>query len=138
MQLVNGVEMKENTINYKGIRTNNLKNIDVSIKKGTLIGIAGPSGSGKSSLAYGTIHSISEFEWNKISNENISSYDFKIDEYTNVIPSISLKQDNTNSNPRSTIATFLHIDKIFQQQIMFLLLYFPLITLVIVALNVLD
>ena len=134
--------MKENTINYKGIRTNNLKNIDVSIKKGTLIGIAGPSGSGKSSLAYGTIHSISEFEWNKISNENINSYDFKIDEYTNVIPSISLKQDNTNSNPRSTIATFLHIDKIFrlffQQQIMFLLLYFPLITLVIVALNVLD
>lgn len=114
MQLVNGVEMKENTINYKGIRTNNLKNIDVSIKKGTLIGIAGPSGSGKSSLAYGTIHSISEFEWNKISNENISSYDFKIDEYTNVIPSISLKQDNTNSNPRSTIATFLHIDKIFR------------------------
>ena len=55
-----------------------LKNIDVSIKKGTLIGIAGPSGSGKSSLAYGTIHSISEFEWNKISNENISSYDLKL------------------------------------------------------------
>ena len=27
--------MKENTINYRGIKTNNLKNIDVSIKKGT-------------------------------------------------------------------------------------------------------
>ncbi|WET48154.1 ATP-binding cassette domain-containing protein [Chryseobacterium indologenes] len=107
--------MKENIINYQGIKTNNLKNINLEIPKGCFWSIAGPSGSGKSSLAYGTIYAISQFEWDKISNSNsISIPNFTVDNYKNIIPAIALKQENFNVNPRSTIATFLKIDKDFR------------------------
>lgn len=115
MKIVNGVDVMENIISYKGINTNNLKGLDLNIKKGSFIGIAGPSGSGKSSLAYGTIYAIAKNEWNKVAGDELgflSSY--KIKSYKNVIPAIALRQDNYNSNPRSTIATFLHLDRAFR------------------------
>ena len=43
-------------ISIKGARQNNLKNIDVEIPKYQLVVITGPSGSGKSSLAFDTIY----------------------------------------------------------------------------------
>ena len=49
--------MKDDII-VKGIQTNNLKNIDVCLKKNAINLIIGPSGSGKSSLAYDTIAQI--------------------------------------------------------------------------------
>lgn len=113
---VNGVDMKENTISYKGIRTNNLQNISVDLTKGKFYGIAGPSGSGKSSLAYGTMHSIAQHEWEKVSGQQGGSatYMYVVSDYENVIPSVALKQENHNQNPRSTIATFLRLDKNFR------------------------
>ena len=113
---VNGVDMKENTISYKGIRTNNLQNISVDLTKGKFYGIAGPSGSGKSSLAYGTMHAIAQHEWEKVSGEQGggASNMYVVSEYENVIPSVALKQENHNQNPRSTIATFLRLDKNFR------------------------
>jgi excinuclease UvrABC ATPase subunit len=39
----------------RGARTHNLKNIDVEMPRGKMIAITGPSGSGKSSLAFDTI-----------------------------------------------------------------------------------
>lgn len=113
--IVNGVDIMESTINYRGIRTNNLKGIDLDIKKGTIIGIAGPSGSGKSSLAYGTIYAISQNEWGKISDIPAANFqDYRLDSYKNVIPAIAMRQDNFNSNPHSTIATFLRLDRAFR------------------------
>lgn len=107
--------MKENIISYLGVRTNNLKNINIEIPKGSFWSIAGPSGSGKSSLAYGTIFAISQFEWDKISNNNSNSTpNFIVDKYKNIVPAVALKQENYNLNPRSTIATFLKIDKDFR------------------------
>lgn len=98
--IVNGVDIMESTINYRGIRTNNLKGIDLDIKKGTIIGIAGPSGSGKSSLAYGTIYAISQNEWGKVSDIPTANFqDYRLDSYKNVIPAIAMRQDNFNSNP---------------------------------------
>ena len=43
-------------IHVRGARVHNLKNIDVNIPLGELVGIAGVSGSGKSSLALGTLY----------------------------------------------------------------------------------
>ncbi|WP_158211138.1 ATP-binding cassette domain-containing protein [Myroides phaeus] len=103
-----------NILIYKGIKTNNLKNIDVSLEKGAFYGVSGPSGSGKSSLAYGTIFAISNFEWEKVTGELTKNTAFDIDFYDNIIPAISLPQDNYNTNPRSTIATFLKIDRDFR------------------------
>ncbi|MEC4114946.1 ATP-binding cassette domain-containing protein [Myroides pelagicus] len=104
----------ENILIYKGIKTNNLKNIDISLNKGLFYGITGPSGSGKSSLAYGTIFAISNFEWEKVTGDIKKSASFNVDYYDNIIPAISLIQDNYNTNPRSTIATLLKVDKDFR------------------------
>lgn len=113
---VNGVDMKENTISYKGIRTNNLQNVSLDLTKGMFYGIAGPSGSGKSSLAYGTMHAIAQHEWEKVAGVQGggTSNTYVVEDYENVIPSVALKQENHNQNPRSTIATFLRIDKSFR------------------------
>lgn len=114
--IVNGVDMKENTISYKGIKTNNLKNVSIDLTKGKFYGIAGPSGSGKSSLAYGTMHAIAQHEWEKVTGVQggRTSNMYVVEDYENVVPSVALKQENHNQNPRSTIATFLRIDKSFK------------------------
>ena len=57
-------------ITYKGIKTHNLKNIDVDLYKGGMTCIAGISGSGKSSLAFSTIAGISKAEYDKMTNDN--------------------------------------------------------------------
>ena len=46
---------RENKIIVRGARTHNLKNITVEMPRGKMIAITGPSGSGKSSLAFDTI-----------------------------------------------------------------------------------
>lgn len=112
---MSGVEKKGNIINYEGIKTNNLKNIDIGIRKNIIIGIAGPSGSGKSSLAYDTIYNISEFEESKLKRDLNGIQKFNVKNYNNIIPAIEVKQINNNTNPRSTIATFLALDNEFKK-----------------------
>lgn len=109
------MEKKENIIKYRGIRTNNLKNINVEIEKNKLIGVAGPSGSGKSSLVYDTIYNIAEFEEARLKNDITGVKKFIIDDYDDIIPAVEIKQINNNSNPRSTVATFLNLDTEFKK-----------------------
>ena len=45
----------EDLIKIKGVKTHNLKNVSLNIKKNNLITISGVSGSGKSSLAFNTL-----------------------------------------------------------------------------------
>lgn len=98
-------------ITYKGIKTHNLKNIDVDLYKGGMTCIAGVSGSGKSSLAFSTISGISQAEYDKMTNDNKAEIDYDVDSYDDVIMAIPLKQLNFNVNPRSTVMSYFDLQK---------------------------
>ena len=72
-------------IEFWGIETNNLKNIDVKIYKNSLNLIIGPSGSGKSSLAYDTIAQIGQHEYLSMFADNIEDPAYKLKGYKNMI-----------------------------------------------------
>ena len=101
-------------IEVLGARVHNLKNIDVSIPRNRLTVITGLSGSGKSSLAFDTIHA----EGQRRYIETLGSYARQflgnmerpdVDKITGLSPVISIEQKTTNKNPRSTVGTVTEI-----------------------------
>lgn len=104
----------DDQIVIKGARTHNLKNIDVTIPRGTMTAITGLSGSGKSSLAFDTIFA----EGQRRYVESLSAYARQflrqmskpeVDEITGLSPAISIDQKSRSNNPRSTVATITEI-----------------------------
>ena len=98
----------------KGARVHNLKNIDVKIPRDKLIVITGPSGSGKSSLAFDTIYA----EGQRRYVESLSAYASQflklmqkpdVDSIEGLSPSIAIEQKTTTKNPRSTLGTITEI-----------------------------
>ena len=101
----------EKTNNIWGIETNNLKNIDVQIERNGLNLIIGPSGSGKSSLAYDTIAQIGQHEFMSMFADNISDPTYRIKGYENMLAAVPIRQSNFNNNMRSTIGTYFGINR---------------------------
>jgi excinuclease ABC subunit A len=100
--------MKE--IHLWGVKQNNLKNIDVKIPLGSFTVVCGPSGSGKSSLAFETLFA----EGQRRFIESMSNYARQflnkapkpdIEGVENIPPSISIEQKNTVKSSRSTVGT---------------------------------
>ena len=98
----------------KGARENNLKNVNVTIPKNSLVVFSGVSGSGKSTLAFDTIFA----EGQRRYVESLSSYarmflgDFSkpdVDSIDGLSPAISIDQKTTSHNPRSTVGTVTEI-----------------------------
>ena len=98
----------------KGARENNLKNIDVTIPKGSLTVFTGVSGSGKSTLAFDTIFN----EGQRRYMESLSSYarqflgGFEKPDFESIeglSPAISIDQKSTSHNPRSSVGTVTEI-----------------------------
>ena len=102
-------------ISYRGITTNNIKNLDIRIKVGDVVFFGGPSGSGKSSIVVDTIYKISEDELSRLLNTHDSASHYEIKDYENILPAVCLQQENYNRNPRSTIATYFGLDTYFKQ-----------------------
>ncbi|MBQ1262843.1 MAG: excinuclease ABC subunit UvrA, partial [Oscillospiraceae bacterium] len=98
----------------KGAREHNLKNINVEIPRDKLVVMTGPSGSGKSSLAFDTIYADGQRRY----VESLSSYARQflgqmdkpeVDSIEGLSPAISIDQKTTSKNPRSTVGTVTEI-----------------------------
>ena len=105
--------MNESII-IKGAREHNLRNVDLTIPRDTLVVFTGLSGSGKSSLAFDTIYA----EGQRRYVESLSSYARQflgqmekpdIDAIEGLSPAISIDQKTTSRNPRSTVGTVTEI-----------------------------
>ncbi|MFR6018315.1 MAG: ATP-binding cassette domain-containing protein [Paraclostridium sordellii] len=101
-------------IEFNNIKTNNLKGINFKLKKNSINCIIGPSGSGKSSLAFNTIYAVCDNEYRKMIGTDANEYKYDVESFGDLLISVSLKQLNYNTNPRSTIATYYGIDKFFK------------------------
>ena len=102
--------MQSRFISIQGARTHNLKNVSVEIPHRQLTVITGPSGSGKSSLAFDTLYA----EGQRRFVESMSTYVRQflermerpdVDLIENILPAISIEQKNSVKNARSTVAT---------------------------------
>ncbi len=106
--------MGHSEIIVRGARENNLKNVHVAIPRGSLTTVTGVSGSGKSSLAFDTIHN----EGQRRFLESLSSYARQflgqiakpaVDHVDGLSPTVSIDQKTVNRNPRSTVGTVTEV-----------------------------
>jgi excinuclease ABC subunit A len=101
-------------IRIQGARQHNLKNVDVTLPHDALIVITGPSGSGKSSLAFDTLYA----EGQRRYVESLSSYARQfldqmqkpnVDHIEGLSPAIAIEQRSAGGSPRSIVATTTEI-----------------------------
>ena len=106
--------MQTKFISMRGVRTHNLKNVNVDIPRDQLVVITGLSGSGKSSLAFDTLYA----EGQRRYVESLSSYARQflsmmdkpeVDTIEGLSPAISIEQKSASHNPRSTVGTITEI-----------------------------
>ena len=112
--------MPSRTIAIRGARTHNLKNVSVEIPQRQLTVLTGPSGSGKSSLAFNTLYA----EGQRRFVESMSTYVRQfleridrpdVDEIEGILPAIAIEQRNTVKNARSTVATATELPAMRQE-----------------------
>ncbi len=108
-------KISNDVIRIRGARQNNLKGIDLDLPLGKLNVITGPSGSGKSSLAFDTIYA----EGQRRYVETFSPYTRqffermdkpKVDAIDGIPPAIAIEQVNNMRSTRSTVGTITEIN----------------------------
>jgi len=106
--------VKQQFIEIRGARANNLRGADVDIPRGKMVVVTGLSGSGKSSLAFDTLYA----EGQRRYMDTLSTYAKhfmgilekpEVEDIRGLSPIIAIEQKTTGSNPRSTVGTITEI-----------------------------
>src|SRR5918992_3277001 len=106
--------MPEEAIEVRGARVNNLKNVSFSIPINQMTVVTGPSGSGKSSLAFDTIYAEGQGRY----VESLSAYARQflermekpdVDLIDGLSPAVAIEQKNPTKTSRSTVGTATEI-----------------------------
>jgi excinuclease ABC subunit A len=106
--------MELDRIIITGARQHNLKNVTVEIPKKKLVVLTGPSGSGKSSLAFDTLYAEGQRRYieslNAYARQFLGQMDKPVyDSIRGLAPTISIEQKAASGNPRSTVGTITEI-----------------------------
>ena len=103
-----------NTIQIEGAKVHNLRNLDLDIPREKLVVITGLSGSGKSSLAFDTIHAEGQRRYMETFSayirQFVGNYERpEVEKIEGLSPVIAIEQKTTSKNPRSTVGTVTDI-----------------------------
>lgn len=107
------------TITIKGATQNNLKNLSCSLPRNKISIFTGPSGSGKSSLAFDTIYAEGERRYLETLPPFLRQHfplppKAAVEKIEGLSPSIAIEQKGHRSNPRSTVGTMTEIYDLFR------------------------
>jgi excinuclease ABC subunit A len=107
-------DLRDEPIAIRGARVHNLKGVDCDIPRNRLVVITGPSGSGKSSLAFDTIYAEGQRRfveslspWARQFLEQMERPD--VESVTGLSPAVAIEQRTTVAHPRSTVGTVTEI-----------------------------
>jgi excinuclease ABC subunit A len=108
-------EGAKNCISLRGCRQHNLKGIDLDIPLGKLTVVTGPSGSGKSSLAYHTLYAEGQRRYVETFSPYVRQFFDRmdkpdVDSITGIPPAIAIEQKNHVRTTRSTVGTLTEIN----------------------------
>jgi excinuclease ABC subunit A len=108
------LQMSHDHIDVKGARVHNLKDVSLRIPKRSLVVFTGPSGSGKSSMAFDTL--FAEGQRRYIESLSVYARQFvghlakpDVDEIRGLSPTVSIEQKSISHNPRSTVGTITEV-----------------------------
>ncbi len=107
--------MSKNVIRIRGARQHNLKNLDLDIPIGELTVITGPSGSGKSSLAFHTLYAEGQRRYVETFSPYVRQFFDRmdkpdVDRIDGIPPAIAIEQKNTIRTTRSTVGTLTEVN----------------------------
>jgi len=104
----------DESIQIRGARVHNLQNVDIDLPRDRMIVMTGPSGSGKSSLAFDTLFAEGQRQY--IESLSVYARQFlhqlerpDVDLIEGLQPTVSIDQRAGSQNPRSTVATVTEI-----------------------------
>ncbi len=114
-----GVSTDRDTIQIVGARENNLRNVSLAIPKGKLVVFTGVSGSGKSSIVFGTVAVESQRQLNEtftwFIRNRLPKYERpEADLIDNLAPAVVIDQKPIGGNSRSTVGTMTDIQSIIR------------------------